>query len=453
MALNALANLAEARMGDLPTSTPVSRDAKTRPGATMKALAWYGKHDLRLIDAPVPAISHPKDAIIRVTGTTVCGSDLHLLHGDIIQLVKGDILGHEYMGIVEEVGSEVKGIKVGDTVVAAFNIGCGECEYCKKGIFTECDTTNNSALMQAMYGHKLGGILGYGHFGGGFAGGQAEYVRQPFADVNLLPIPADVPAEKALYLSDVVGTAYHAVVCSGAKEGETVGIWGLGPIGLHVAQWLRKKTKVARIIAVDNVPERMEIAKTWGVESINFDVDTDVVAKIQELVPGGLDRSIDCAAFRYAKSMLHKVQRAIGLETDTPEIVNECIRATKKFGTVALIADYAATTNGFLIGAVMEKGISLIGCGQAPVQRYWKDLLRDIQSGLFDPTKIVTHRFPFEQIVDVYDRFDKKEAGIIKVFLQTKFSPPPTPGTPPLTDVKNVKLKDADFSGQTEKKV
>ncbi|TPX55282.1 hypothetical protein PhCBS80983_g05455 [Powellomyces hirtus] len=435
MAANAAANLAQEYLGDAPIST--TNKPAVIPDSEMKALAWFGKEDLRLITTAIPKVTHPKDALIKVTGTTVCGSDLHLLHGDILQLKKGDILGHEYMGIVEDVGSEVTKIKKGDRVVAAFNIGCGECEYCKKKLFTECDTTNNSSFMETLYGHKLGGIMGYGHFGGGFAGGQAEWVRQPFADVNLLPV-GDLPAEKALYLSDIVGTSYHAVERSGAQEGETVGIWGLGPIGLHVAQWLRIKG-VKRIIAVDNVPERLKMAQEkWGVETINFDEHTDVVARVAELVPGGLDRSIDCAAFRYAKSMLHKVQRAVGLETDTSEIVNEQIRAVKKFGTVALIADYAATCNGFLIGAVMEKGISLIGCGQAPVQKYWEQLLEDIRSGKFDPTTIVTHRFTFEQIVDVYKRFDKKEAGILKVFLQTKYSEPPAPGTPPLMDVHAV---------------
>lgn len=435
MALNTVSNLAQALMGDKPTSvTPKPEVAENGP--KMKALAWFGKNDLRLIDAPIPKVTHPKDALIRVTGTTVCGSDLHLLHGDILQLKKGDILGHEYMGIVEEVGAEVKNLKKGQRVVAAFNIGCGGCRYCKSGLFTMCDTTNNSAVMETLYGYKLGGIMGYGHFGGGFAGGQAEWVRQPFADVNLLPLPDDVSDEKALFLSDIVSTAYHAVHESGAQEGETIGVWGLGPIGLHVCQWLKLRG-VKRIIGIDHVKDRIDLAtKHWGVEGINFEVEKDVVKRIQEIVPGGLDRAIDCAAFRYTKSMIHSIQRATGLETDTSEIINEEIRATRKFGTIALIADYAGTCNGFLIGAVMEKGLRIIGCGQAPVQKYWKDLLEQIRSGKFDPTLIVTHRFPLDEIVDVYQRFDKKEAGIIKVYLQTQYSGPPAPGTPALTSVK-----------------
>ncbi|KAJ3045551.1 hypothetical protein HDV00_009208 [Rhizophlyctis rosea] len=436
MALNLASNVAEHVLGDEPTST--TPKYKARPGQQMKAIAWYGKEDLRLIEVPVPAVTDPADAVVRVTGSTICGSDLHLLHGDIMQLQKGDITGHEAMGIIEEIGPAVKNFKVGQKVVLAFNIGCGTCRYCIDGLYTMCETTNNSTVMEKLYGQKLGGIMGYGHFGGGFAGCQAEYVRMPFADTNLIAVPDDLPEERALYLSDIVCTAYHAVEQAGVKAGETVGIWGLGPVGLHVAQWLKLKG-VSRIIGIDNVPYRLDLAKReWGVEPINFDVDKNVVGRVYELVPGGLDRAIDCAAFRYAKGVLHKVQRSVGLETDTSEIVNEEIQSVRKFGTIALIADYAGPCNGFLIGALMEKGINLIGCGQAPVQKYWHTILNLIQQEKFDPVKIVTHRFPFEEAVDVYKKFDAKEGQIIKVFLQTKFSPPASAGSPPLTSVKDL---------------
>jgi threonine dehydrogenase-like Zn-dependent dehydrogenase len=271
---------------------------------------------------------------------------------------------------------------------------------------------------------------------GGFSGGQAEYARILFGNTNLIKIPKEVPNEKALYLSDIVPTAYHAVWEADVKEGEVIGVWGLGPIGLNVCQWLRNVFKASRIIAVDNVPERMDLAKNkWGVETVNFEKDTDVAAKISELVPGGLDRAIDCAGFRYAKGIVHKVERSLGMETDTSEVLNEAIRSTKKFGTVAIIADYAAYTNHFLIGAVMEKGIRLIGCGQAPIQRHWDVCLSHIQKGEFDPTIIVTHRFPLDQCVETYRRFDVKEAGIMKVYLETRFSEAQMPGTPMLTNV------------------
>jgi threonine dehydrogenase-like Zn-dependent dehydrogenase len=254
----------------------------------------------------------------------------------------------------------------------------------------------------------------------------------------LIKIPDDVENEKALYLSDIVPTSYHAIWEADVKEGEVIGVWGLGPIGLNVCQWLRNVFKASRIIAVDDVPERLELAKNkWGVETINFDQDTDVSAKIDELVPGGLDRAIDCAGFRYTKSMVHKIERTLGMETDSSEVLNEMIRATKKFGTIALIADYAAYTNHFLIGGVMEKGIRLVGCGQAPIQRHWDTCLSHIKKGEFDPTIILTHRFPLDQTDIAYRRFDQKEAGIMKTFLETRFSGPQMPGTPMLTNVND----------------
>lgn len=238
-------------------------------------------------------------------------------------------------------------------------------------------------------------------------------------------------------MSDIVPTAYHAVWSSGAQQGETVGVWGLGPVGLLCCQWLRKVFGAKRIIAVDNVPERLELAeKHWGVETVNFEtVKKDVADAINEIVPGGLDRAIDAAGFRYAKDFLNKVERAVGLETDTSEVINEMVRSTKKFGTIALIADYAAYTNHLLIGGIMEKGIRLIGCGQAPIQRHWETCLEHMHKGEFDPTAILTHRFPLDQTPGVYKRFDKKEAGIIKTFLQTRYSSSPHHGTPKLMNV------------------
>lgn len=353
-----------------------------------------------------------------------------------MQLKDGDILGHECMGIVEKVGSKVTKVKPGDRVVAAFNIACGKCSYCSQKLFTGCESTNNSSVMEKLYGHRIAGVLGYSHFLGGFSGGQAEYARILFGNTNLIKIPDNVPDEKALYLSDIVPTSYHAVWSADVQENETVGVWGLGPVGLNVVQWLRNVFKVKRIIAIDNVEARLSIAKArWGAETINFDTDKDVAAKIAELVPGGLDRAIDCAGFRYAKSFLHKAERAIGLETDTSEVINEMIRSTKKFGTMALIADYAAYANHVLVGGIMEKGLRLVGCGQAPIQRHWDKCLQYIENGKFDPTVILTHRFALEEIVEVYKLFDKKDVGVMKVFVTTKNSAEPTPGTPMLSSV------------------
>ena len=302
-----------------------------------------------------------------------------------------------------------------------------------------CDTTSTSTIQQKLYGKPFAGMFGYSHFTGGFAGGQAEYVRCPFGDVNLLKIPDNVPDEKALFLSDIIPTSYHAVQCADVKEGKTVAIWGLGPIGLYACKW-SKLAGARRVIAIDNIPERLSIAKTLGCDVINFneaDKQTNgVVNAIYALEPHGVDSCIDAAAFRYTKTVLHTVQRAVGLETDSSEILNEALRAVRKFGVISVVADYAAYTNQFLIGALMEKGVTLRGTGQAPVQMYWKDLLKKVESGEFDPTIILSHRFPIEEFAELYAAFDKKEKGIMKTFVQTRFSSPPAPGTPQLSSLK-----------------
>jgi len=433
--MNAASNLAQKVMGPIPTST-TNQKAPNPTGEKMKALAWYGKHDVRMVEVDKPQIAEPTDVVIKVTGSTVCGSDLHLYEGEILQLEKGDILGHEFCGVVESVGSAVQKLTVGQRVVASFQIACGTCEYCKQGLSSMCDTTNNSSVMNEMYGHRFAGLFGYGHFSGGFAGGQSEYVRVPFADTNLLKIPDDVPDEKALYLSDIVCTSYHSAVEAKIEEGDVVGIWGLGPIGLFVAKWAQLMG-AKRVIGIDCVPDRLNFAKEkLGIEVLNFN-EEDTVKGMQERVPGGINKAIDCAAFRYAKGLVHRVERAVGLETDTSETVNEMILLVKKFGTIVLIADYAGYCNHFNIGAVMEKGLRFIGGGQAPVQKYWDNLLKNyIQTGLFDPTMILTHRFSLDEFPEVYKAFNNKEQGIIKCFIETKHSFPPAPGMPKLTSVK-----------------
>jgi len=413
----------------------------TRTGQKMMACTWWGSMDVRMTEEDVPAVTDPHDAVIKVTGSTVCGSDLHLLHGEVPTLSKGLILGHEAIGIIDELGPGLasSGLRVGDRVVIAFPISCGKCRFCKQKLTTACETTNASGLMQKLYGTTIVGVYGYSHLLGGYAGCQAEYIRVPFADQNVLQIPDTVPDEKALYISDIVSTSYHAVFDTGVEEGDVVGVWGLGPIGLLVCQWLRRTFRASRIIAVDHVPARLQLAREkWGVEIVDFaevgkELGMDgVVKKVLEMCPGGLDKAIDCAGFRYRKSFIHKVQAAVGLETDQPEVLNEMIRSVRKFGSIGVIADYAGTMNGFLMGGVMEKGIRLIGNGQAPVQKYWHDLLRKIETGEHDPTVILTHRFPFEKCAEVYYAFDEKREGMMKTFLETKASFPRAEGTPEL---------------------
>ncbi|KAI9805345.1 MAG: hypothetical protein M1833_005798 [Piccolia ochrophora] len=437
-----VANKAQEHLGDRPTAT--TNQPNMRPNETMLALRWYGNKDVRVEEVPVPAVTEPKDVVCKVTGTTVCGSDLHLYHKEILQLQQGDILGHEWMGVVDEVGSEVKNLKKGDRVVASFQIACGECQFCKEGLSSMCSQTNSSSVQEKLYGKPFAGLFGYTHFAGGFAGGQAEYVRCPFADTNLLKIPDSVPDEKALFLSDIIPTSYHAIVCADVQKGKSVAIWGLGPIGLYAVQWA-KLAGASRIIAIDGVPERLALAKDklGATDVIDISTEKDVVSAIYALEPEGVDCAIDAAAFRYAKSLLHQVQRAVGLETDSPEIINEALRAVRKFGTIALVADYAALTNQFLIGALMEKGITLRGTGQAPVQNYWKDLLKKVESGEFDPTTILSHRFKINEFRELYEAFDKKEMGIMKTFVETRFSHPRAEGTPELSSLVDGDVKES----------
>jgi len=434
-----VANKLQEHLGDRDTTT--TNKHLTRDGdETMLALRWYGNTDVRVESVSIPTITEPTDVVCKVTGTTICGSDLHLYHKEIMQLQKGDILGHEWIGVVDEVGSDIKNLKKGDRVVASFQIACGQCKFCKEGLSSMCSTTNSSSVQEKLYGRPFAGMFGYAHFAGGFAGGQAEYVRCPFGDVNLLKIPDSVPDEKALYLSDIVPTSYHATVCAKVEKGKSVAVWGMGPIGLFAVQW-SKIAGARRIVAIDNVPERLALAKKLGAETLDFSQVNDVAEELYKLEEDGFDCCIDAAAFRYTKTIAHTIQRAIGMETDSSEVLNEMLRATRKFGNIALVADYAAYTNQFLIGALMEKGITLRGTGQAPVQMYWKDLLKKIESGEFDPTTILTHRFAIDDFKELYTVFDKKEHGILKTYVQTKFSAPPAKGTPALSSLKNGDIK------------
>ncbi|KAI9731128.1 MAG: hypothetical protein M1834_005321 [Cirrosporium novae-zelandiae] len=436
-----VANKLEEKLGDRPVAVAASVTLKTRPNELMLALRWYGNQDVCIERVPVPAVTDPMDVVCKVTGTTVCGSNLHLYHKEILQLRQGDILGHEWMGVVDEVGDEMKNLKVGDRVVASFQIACGNYKFCKEGLSSMCSETNTSTIQEKLYGKPFAGLFGYTHFTRGFASRQAKFVRCPFADTNLLKIPDSVPDKKALYLSDIIPISYHSVVCAEVKKDKSVAIWGMDPIGLFATRW-SKLVGARRIIAIDNVPRRLNLAKEIGAtDIINFSEKTDVVSAIYELEDQGVDCCIDAAAFRYTKGILHTVQRAIGLETDSSGIVNECLRAVRKFGTISLVADYAALANQFLIGALMEKGVTLRGTGQAPAQKYWKDLLAKIESGEFDPTIILSHRFNIDEFQQLYAVFDKKEKGIVKTFVQTRFSGPPVKGTPELSSFKEGDIK------------
>ncbi|KAJ3087466.1 hypothetical protein HK102_011038 [Quaeritorhiza haematococci] len=385
----------------------------------MLAVVWRGSADVRVENVLKPMITDPKDAIVRITSTSICGSDLHLYHKEIMGMQKGDILGHEFMGVIEEVGPEVQNLKRGQRVVCCFDISCGACDYCKRQEFSLCDTTNDSAVMEKMYGFRCSGIYGYSHLTGGYPGGQAEYVRVPFADNGCLPVPDGIPDEKVLFLSDILCTAWHANELGAVSEGDRVAIWGAGPVGLLAAMLARNVRKASQVVVIDDVPSRLQKAREIGhdVITINFN-DHDVLATLKHIMPGGPDVVIDAAGFRYAKSTLQRVQRATMVQTDSSDVLTEAIIAVRKAGRVSVVADYIGYTNQFPIGPLMEKGLTM-RAGQTPVQKYWKHLLNLIQDGTIDPTFIITHRMPLEQAPQAYNIFDRKEEGCIKVVLST----------------------------------
>ena len=446
MALAQAASVAEKIIGHGDNATitqDVTNPARDRaryghPTETMQALTWQGKNTVKVQEVPKPVVVDRRDIILRVTGSTVCGSDLHLIHGAIVEMEKGDILGHEFCGVVDSIGPEAqgKGLKIGDRAVASFQIACGSCMYCQKKQSSQCEKTNSNTLENGMYGGRTAGMFGYAHFTGGFAGGQAEFVRVPYGDVNLLKLPDDVPDEKGLYLSDVLATSWNCVVDTGVKEGDVVAIWGAGPIGQMCADfaWING---ASRVIMVDQ-NWRLEYVKSKSpkVETIDFSSlpkGTTVVTKLKEMVHGGPDVALECVAGEYPKGWAHYFEIQLGLETDTSEIVNECITSVKNFGRVGITGIYAGYTNHFAIGAVMERGIRFIGNGQAPVHMFWEKLLKMIQTKEIEPLRMVSHRVRLEDLETVYSKFEKREDGMQKVFVQTKNSSSPCEGSPKLT--------------------
>jgi len=303
---------------------------------SMHALVWRGKHDIRYEEVPTPVIKDPHNAIIRVTATSICGSDLHFYNKYVTGMKSGDVVGHEFMGIVAEVGGAVSKVKVGQRVVAAFDMACGTCEFCVRQEYTACQSTNSSHDMDEKYGQKSAGLFGYSHLTGGFAGGQAEFVRVPFADMNLLPIPDDVPDEKALFLSDIVPTAFHALELCEFKEGDVIGVWGLGPVGLLVCRWAQL-FGARKVVGISGTDDRLRIAKEQlGIEVINYHKE-DVKKRVRELFPAGLDCAVDAAAGRYARGFRDKVEQAVGIENDTSEIIDEAVYCLRQWGRLGII--------------------------------------------------------------------------------------------------------------------
>lgn len=418
--VNSAANAGESYLGHHQVAQGSTQPRSDPSGAKMKAITWHGPEDMRVSVVPKPAITHSKDAIVKITSFTVCsGSDGHLYAGEVPNMHAGDIVGHEAMGIVESVGDDVVDIQVNDRVVISFNISCGECSYCLKQQFSSCDVTNSSKLEEFAFGHRTSALFGYSSLlgGGGAPGSQAEWVRVPFADVNLFKIPSDLPDIQALYMSDVLCTSYHGLELGSFERGHKVVIWGLGPIGLATARWAQIRG-ASQIIGIDLVTERLERASKYlGIQTIDRRKVKSVTDTISKMMPGGPDIAVEAAGFRFPTTVLHKVQRAIGLETDSPDILNECLTAVRKNSTVSILGDYIGYTNNFAIGAVMMKHLTLKS-GQCPTQKYFPIVLPYLQSGEFSAKDtFVSHVVSMEDVPKAYRKLHKKEDGYIKIFV------------------------------------
>jgi threonine dehydrogenase-like Zn-dependent dehydrogenase len=389
----------------------------------MRALTWHGKHDVRVDTVPDPKIVNPRDAIIRITSTAICGSDLHLYDHYIPTLKSGDILGHEFMGEVVEVGLGNQKLKVGQRVVVPFVIACGKCFFCEKQQFSACDNSNpaeTADMSEKLYGYPMTGAFGYSHLTGGYAGGQAEYVRVPYSDVGPIVIPDGIEDEKVLFLSDILPTGWMAAVNCDIEPGDVVAVWGCGPVGLFAIQ-SALMLGAHRVIAIDHFPRRLGLAKSLGAEVINFD-EVNVREALVEMTGGiGPDACIDAVGMEShgftMDNTLDHVKAAVGLATDRPHALRQVIVACRKGGRVSIPGVYGGMADKFPIGALMEKGLS-VKSGQTHVQKYMPELLKLILDGKLDTTFLISHRLPLEEAPHGYKIFKEQQNDVTKVVLK-----------------------------------
>jgi len=383
-----------------------------------------GKQSVEVRDVPDPHILNDRDAIVRITSTAICGSDLHLYNGFVQPMMKGDILGHEFMGEVVEVGRGVRTLKTGDRVVVPFAIACGECWQCRHHNWSLCENSNpNAWLAEKMLGHHAAGGFGYSNITGGFAGGQAEYARVPFADVGPLKIENGLPDEQVLFLSDILPTGYMAAEMCDIKPGDTVAVWGCGPVGLFsiISAYL---LGAARVIAIDRVDYRLEMARNKaGAETVNYETGDSVSDTLIDMTAGrGPDSCIDAVGLEaHAPGLeyaLDRTKQALMIETDRPIALRQAITACRNGGTISVIGVYGGLVDSFPLGTIMNRSLT-IKSGQCHVQRYMRPLLERIEKGEIDPTVVITHRLPLAAAARGYDMFYKKEDGCEKVVLST----------------------------------
>ncbi len=389
----------------------------------MKAVCWMGTRKIETLTVPDPKIINPHDAILRVTRTAICGSDLHLYDGYIPTMESGDILGHEFMGIVEEVGPEVKNLKRGDRVVVPFTIACGNCFYCKTDLWSLCDNTNpNAQVAETMYGYSGSALFGYSHIYGGYAGGQAQYVRVPHADVGPIKIESDLPDEKVLFLSDIFPTGYMGAENGNIKPGDTVAVWGCGPVGLFAIA-SAYMLGADRVIAIDRFPERLRLAREYcGATTIDYiDDDIVVVEALRDFTGGmGPDVCIDAVGMEAhsntAVGLYDKVDQMLRLETDRPFVLRQAFQAIRKGGTLSIPGVYGGVLDKVNFGAAFGKAIHM-AMGQTHMHKYLAPLLKRIENKEIDPSFMISHRCGIEEAADMYNIWAKKQDQVTKIVI------------------------------------
>jgi threonine dehydrogenase-like Zn-dependent dehydrogenase len=389
----------------------------------MKANSWMRPNRVEVRDVPDPQILQPTDAVVQISSTAICGSDLHLLDGYVPTMMRGDILGHEFMGEVVETGSEVRTVAVGDRVVVPFPIACGACWSCRHELYSLCENSNpNATMAEKLWGHSTAGMYGYSHLTGGYPGGQAQLARIPWADVNPLKVPDGMPDEQVLFLSDILPTGYMGAEMCDLKGGEVVSVWGAGPVGQFAIASARL-LGAERVIAIDRFPYRLAMAyeKAGATDIINYE-EEDVLETLKALTGGrGPDACIDAVGMEAHSPRIDyaydRAKQAMRLETDRPLALREAIMACRNGGVVSIIGAYGGFVDKFPIGSVMNRSLTLRS-GQCHVQRYMRPLLDRIQAGELDPSFVITHRLPLAEAPRGYDLFKHKEDDCVKVVLQ-----------------------------------
>lgn len=388
----------------------------------MRANTWHGKNDVRVEQTADPTIVEPTDAIVRVTLTAICGSDLHLYDGFIPTMEPGDIVGHEFMGEIVAIGSAVNDRKIGDRVVVAFTMSCGACFFCTRGLFSVCERSNrNAKLASALWGHSPAGLFGYSHLLGGYPGGQAEYVRVPYADVGTVKVPESLSDEQVLFLSDIFPTGYMAAENCAIERGDTVAIWGCGPVGQFAIR-SAFMLGAGRVIAIDRVPERLEMARAGGAETIDYTTVDSIGETLADTTSGrGPDACIDAVGMEAhapgVEGFIDRAKQFVKLETDRPAVLRDVIMSVRNGGTVSVPGVYGGFVDTFPMGSIVNRGLTLKS-GQTHVQRYFAPLLAKIEAGEIDPSFVITHRIALDDAPRGFELFKHKRDDCIKVVMR-----------------------------------